>query len=252
MMKFPTAVFVLCVAASAAFAEAITGPADVLDKPYGRVLFTLNDGVKVNCAEMDNHYQRIAFVGVVKDDALWGRDRIKKHEPIYGLNGDRLGESIRQVDLPLGKIARGEGQYAAAFTGYVAWTSIDRTTEVEHHLEPLVDRKLHPLTLDDIQSHLAAFGLKKGVSQSGFDTYAVYDSRIDDASDPAPRLILVFRANQFVAVLAKRDIHFIAHSPVFVRDGYTLTYVEPVEKKAAAQLEKRVVSAVLAGASRSL
>jgi len=244
-MKFPMAVLVISMCAANALAEVIAGPTEVLDKPYGRVLYTLNDGVRVECAAMDNHFQRIAFVGVVKDAALWGRDRLKKREFIYGLNGEVLGESVRQVDLPIGKIPREPGEYAAAFTGYVAWTHIERDSEVERALEPIVDRKLHPLPQDDVIAQLARFGVKKGVSKAGFDTYSFNESPLVEGANAAPRLVLVFRAGRFVAVLAKRDINFMAHSPVFVRDGYTLTYVEPLDKTQSAKLERELVAAAV-------
>ncbi|MBI5092688.1 MAG: hypothetical protein HZB26_09635 [Candidatus Hydrogenedentes bacterium] len=242
-MKTWTAMLMALISASA-FGELIAGPAQVLDKPYGRVLFTLADGIKVECAAEDNHHQRIALPGFVRTDAMWGRDRVKKHQVIYGLDGEYMGETVRQVDLPLGKIQHGGDRFAAVFTGYVADTTIDRATEVERALEPIVDRKLYPLTLDDLRPHLVKFGYKKGVTSNGFDTYVCPESLLD-SPNYTPRIALVFRANQFVAVITKREIHFIAHEPVLIREGYSLTYIEPLGKLAAARIESDLARALL-------
>ena len=109
-----------------------------------------------------------------------------------------------------------------------------------------MDRKLHTLTLNELRPYLSQHGFEPGASVGALTTYVVHDSPVTGGGAAPARLALVFSANQFVAVIAHRDVQFIARSPVFVRDGYTLTYVEAVDKDTEKRIETRLVAAILA------
>lgn len=102
------------------FAASVVGPANVLDRPDGKKLLSLNNDVDVECIALINDWYLVSLeVSFAKEDMI-GTDTIKKKATLYSSKNTKIGETLDSVKVEKpGVVREGEERSASTIVAYL-------------------------------------------------------------------------------------------------------------------------------------
>jgi len=120
--------------------ENIDGPANVRDKPQGDVIISLDDGVTVDCIDIQNKWYKLSFVVRMEKKSFLKKLRIKKDTILHNNKGKNIGKTIQDIKVPHGYFETREYCYIP-ITAYTYIDNIKREPaikdEVSQSEEPI-------------------------------------------------------------------------------------------------------------------
>ncbi|MDH4163881.1 MAG: hypothetical protein OEW15_14515 [Nitrospirota bacterium] len=193
--------------ASYAFAEIVKGPANLREKPEGKILLTLNDGAVIDLLPpyitertwhplgLVAYVEKTAFINIVKNP------QVKADSILYDINGVVVGKTIDQfkVGWDIGEKNSRIGvviEHVFINTGNIKPDSIP-----EYELIKFLDRD-GPIQKSTLQGFLNKYKFEKNprLKDGQIEEYFILESWIEDLS-PMPRLLLIFYKNNLVKVI---------------------------------------------------
>lgn len=75
-------------------AERVTGPADLRDKPDGKIILALDNNADVDCIALKDGWYIVSVEVFIKKADLIGQDKIKKKAILYDSNNSKIGETL--------------------------------------------------------------------------------------------------------------------------------------------------------------
>lgn len=129
--------------------EIIDGPANVREKPRGKVIISLDDSVSVDCGTLQGKWYKVSFNVRLKKKAFIDEFRIKKNTILYDSEGKKIGKTIRDVKTP-DRYSEKEGYCYALITAYIYKSNIKRDTDKEE-IESIFHLTKEKITLEQLQ-----------------------------------------------------------------------------------------------------
>jgi len=158
MKSFLMVLAFLLLVQSNVLAERVTGPADLRDKPDGRIILSLRNDADVDCIALkDDWYIVSVEVYMMKTDQT-GQDKIKKEASLYDSKNNKLGETREVVAIDKMKGFReGKERSSANIVAYLHKKYIkkaaDKALIIEEYQLPA--RNIHDLVTKNKCSDLA-------------------------------------------------------------------------------------------------
>jgi hypothetical protein len=120
MKKILIACMLVILLSSTALAAIIDGPANVRDKPKGKVLLKLNNGVRVDVQKKRGEWYWISMRAVVDEGAITDKGGIRKGSTLHLEGGGEMGKVVADVDIK--KVVKVVGVIEDRTLEILAWT----------------------------------------------------------------------------------------------------------------------------------
>lgn len=177
-------------------AEIIDGPANVRDEINGKLLFSLKNGVEVECEEVINDWHPIGFTAKVPEDLKdW---TLPEGFKLYSYDGKYIGKTLASV-----KFSAMDGN-CAILSGYTYKLNIVDSSRIEFKIENIIipDKQMK---LSDFNKHIKKNDYKADNQFSWGMTYIYYETWITDLS-PGARIRLIFENNNLIGIIHTRKL----------------------------------------------
>lgn len=193
---------------SCAYAEIIDGPANIREKPKGKVIAILNDGAKVEMVPpyiSAKSWFSIAFIAYVEKEAYIKspkKPEMKGHYLLYDKQGRIIGKTTETFKIGW-DIGEENGRVGIVIENYYTHkNNIRADTIPEYELVDLLDTTEAPFLKDNLMSLLNKYNFEKWPieKEKDLEDYFVYESGIYDPS-PMPRLQLIFYKKHLLLVI---------------------------------------------------
>lgn len=198
-------------------AETINGPANIRIEPNKKILFSLNDGVDVDCTELKNDWFKIGIQVRITSEQYEKNLQLKKGEKLITLEGKVIGEVL--LDLPAssgyswtyGGAPDNPQIYGMTIFGFTHKSNIYKNSIPENPLLDLIEKNKNNLNLDNFKGFISSFhftkaGLLKEIYPS-LTEYMIDENIIDDPS-PMDRIRLIFENETLIAIIHTRPLNF--------------------------------------------
>lgn len=214
--------FMLCMGQDRLHSDLIDGPANIRDKPNGKVLFELFDGVAVTTTEVKNNWYEIGV-----SFKLWERHRIenkiRKNTYFININGDTIGKAKNDFKFYLWDGGDDQGFIA----GYTYVNNIKEELIPEKMLSNLIQIKKFK-TKEDFNGfiedyHFKLYGPHRDLLPE-VDMYYISETMLTDIT-PGFRLSLLFKESYLVGIVHTRPIHIENSVTEELIRGYSLTVI---------------------------
>jgi hypothetical protein len=143
---------------STVHAERIAGPADLKDKPDGKIILSLDKNADVDCIALKDGWYIVSVEVFVTKADLIGQDKIKKKAILYDFNNSKIGETLDILTIDTMKgIREGKERSSANVIAYMHKKYIKKAANkpllIEEHKLSVKD--IHELPRKDNCSNLA-------------------------------------------------------------------------------------------------
>jgi hypothetical protein len=202
------AVLVFFFLVSCVDAEIINGPANIREKPEGKITAVLKDGVEVEMVPpyiSAKSWLSVGFVAYVDRNAIIKNQKkpeVKGHYLLYDKQGRIIGKTIETFKIGW-DIGEENGRVGIVIEkSYTYKDNIRADTIPEYELKNLLDTTEAPILKDKLTSFLNKYNFEKWplVKDKEIEDYFIYESWIYDIS-PMPRLQLIYYKNRLVSVI---------------------------------------------------
>ena len=92
MKKFITVFLLSLLFSTNIFADLIDGPANIRETPNGKILFSLNNDVSVQCEDIADNWCHISLMVWVKPEDVLNKKQIKKDAILYDSDNHEIGK----------------------------------------------------------------------------------------------------------------------------------------------------------------
>jgi hypothetical protein len=180
--------------------ERIDGPANIRDKPNGKVLFELYDNalVEVTTKAENDWYQVLVYADI--DTTEYKMNSILKDRPII-VHTDTIGKVITSHD-----ISKGQGRdfvYAMLF-GYTHKKNIKPETVIETVFKNNLSENRRNISA--WKEFIDSFNLENdAIGYELYETFYNYENSIEDPS-PGFRIVLLFEKEKLIGLIHSRPI----------------------------------------------
>jgi hypothetical protein len=200
-------VFLLFNQSFARSGERINGPANIRDTINGRVLFTLEDNIPVECTEGKNNWHIVALNVRISPEEL-KNFKIAKGKTLVGINGEKVGITISET--PLWRADENNGIKTGFIRGYTFKENIKPESVIENVLKKIIEEKSPVIVENDLKGIIDSFKLKK-CSQSRQpdekgEWYCYGDNLIEDIS-PRDRITLIIENERLIGVVHSHQLN---------------------------------------------
>lgn len=205
--------------------ERIDGPANILSKPNGEILFELYDNtlVEVNTKPENGWYQVLVYADIGYNE--YGMDSILKNRPII-VDKDTIGKVLKSHFVSTGK---GRNFAYAMLYGYTHKNNIKPETVIE----TIFKRNLaeQGRAFASWKGFIQTFKLDKGaVGYDQFDSFFNYENSIEDPS-PGYRMVLLFEKQNLVGFIHSREIQISNTRMHKLNWSYYITFFDDYPEK---------------------
>lgn len=225
------------------YAEFIDGPANIREKPNGKVIFQLNNNVKVTCDTPENNWYFVGLKVYIKEQSLVN-NAIKKGEIFYDSKGNEIGKTLDIVspwtDIEYNKELK---KYILTIVGYTYKDNIQESLVIENVLAKLINEKKKPIPLSELQDHIKEYKYQHWFKEKNFDSYLYSKSWLKDS--PGVRVILIFYREQLCALIYTNEINLINCQSRIVNKNYKIVYIEDLDSKTKDELEQYYFGIIL-------
>lgn len=210
--------------------ETIDGPANIRDKPNGKLMFTMSDGLEVDCGILANNWFEVGvFIPITEEQDQKGID-----------SGFVFTDSITNQSITFHQktelwMSSGDSSHRIGFiAGYTHQKNIQPTSIPENELQKLLENK-EQLSLEDLSQHIQTFGYESTdcpmKNYEKLQYYMIYGSWMEDPS-PIDRLRLVFEENILIAVIHERPLKVQGKKSYPIFRNLNLLILKEFEKEA--------------------
>lgn len=195
--------------ANISFAEIIDGPANVRDKPNGKIKYSLLDSIAVEYIEQVNNWYKIGIFCLVDTCDLFVLTNneypdmiLKKGVQIKDSLNKKIGHTLDSIrGWPYNRKPNTYGCLEMILEGYTHEQNIRPNSIVENALDSLLRSGKN--TYEDFSKHIDQFNYYEW--SLFLDSYILYESWFSDPS-PGPRIILFFENNKLFAILYRLNM----------------------------------------------
>jgi hypothetical protein len=222
----------------------VDGPANVREKPNGRIILTLDDSGSVECSGVRNNWFYLRLLIMLHKSEFTGKKDVVIAKDISLINesGVKIG---RTVDSVKGHIIReySSGKFLARVDGVTYNDNIRGNSVIEDEIEKIVNDPLSELEFAKFEVHLKKFEYDEWFDYQQFRSYIIHDCPID--ASPGPRVILFFYQNKLYAILYNREIEsnkFVSRTKI---SDYNVAYVKDLGEKIRKEFEEHYFKIIL-------
>jgi hypothetical protein len=102
------------------YAERVTGPADLRDKPDGKIILSLDKNANVDCIALKDDWYIVSVELFMTKADLLGQDKINKKAILYNSKNGKIGETMDIVAIDkMNGIREGKGRLSANVVAYL-------------------------------------------------------------------------------------------------------------------------------------
>jgi len=238
----------LFVAFSSARAEIIDGPANFRDKPNGQVLFSLMDGIKVECMPLESNWFKVSFTIHLTKSQYDSQYEIKKGEKLYDRKGNLVAIALADIPSALTNSSTYGGApgvakvYEMEIRGYVSQTNIKETSIPENALNTIINQNRSNLTYSKLLDFMALNGYEKaGIIKkvySKLNDYVIEESSVDGGS-ATDRIDLIFEGDELILIVHSRPLKIKDVKDYELDFGMRLTVFRPPYKESVESFIKK-------------
>ena len=201
-------VLVLFFQITCVFAEIIDGPANIREKPSGKIVAVLNNGVAVEMLPpylSGKSWYSVGLVAYVEKGAFINNPKkleVRGQYPLYDKQGRVIGKTIETFKIGW-DIGEEKGRVGVVIEHVYAHKDNIRSDSIpESELVNLLDAKGPTILRSELKGFLSKYGFEKWpiVGDKDIEDYFIDESWIYDLS-PMPRLQLIFFKNRLVAII---------------------------------------------------
>lgn len=187
--------------------ERINGPANIRDTINGKVLFTLDDNILVECTEDKNNWHIIGLD--IKINSVQLKNfKIAKGDKLVGINGEKFGIAVNETRL--WRADENNGIETGFVKGYTFTGNIKPESIIENALNKIVLEKGNEIFINDLKGLIDSFQLRKCTPSSQADEdgewYYCSDNLIDDIS-PRDRITLIMENERLIGVVHSHKLN---------------------------------------------
>jgi hypothetical protein len=235
---------------SNAQAELINGPANIREKPGGKLVAFLNDGVEVELVPpyiSAKSWLSLDFVVYVEKEAYLKRPPQKKPELkgnclLYDKQGRNIGRTIETFKIGW-DIGEENGRLGIVVEDVVTHKrNVREDTIPEYDLENILLNTETPILKDQLADYLNKYNFEKWplVKEKDLEDYYIYESGLYDPS-PMPRLELIFYKDRLVLVIHRNLLSSSRYkSRELFREMKTM-YLEKLDTKTSEKIQKEII-----------
>lgn len=208
--------------------ERIDGPANIRESENGKVLFTLNDNVLVECTEPTNGWYVVGTeVELSKEEEK--SFKIKKGTQLRDLDGNIIGES--KNDINLGMTGEEDGKLTGFIAGLTFKKNIKTTSIAENILGNIINQKGRQIHKDDLMDFIKSFNFEM---EDDGNAFFIYENSIDDMS-PRDRITLMFQNDKLKGIIHSRKLPIKGFKTYELVRGHKFT---PIENLTNSEIKK--------------
>ena len=202
--------------------DIIDGPANIREKPNGKLLFELYDNSAVTSTVLKNNWYNIGLF--VKVNNIKSKSYLNEGDLIFNINNEKIGIVINKTPIHL---KRSESDIGFIF-GYTFKNNIKKIKSPEYVLEKLVEENA-ARTKEEFnyllsQYHFELYGRNKYLIP-GIEMYTISESILYDIT-PTFRISLLFKDNRIVAVVHTRKLNIICSEGISLIGDQKFTLID--------------------------
>lgn len=188
------------------FGERINGPANIRDTINGKILFSLDDNVKVECTEAKNNWHIVGLDALI-NPTQFKQFKYLKGDTIFNTHGEKIGVIISDIQ-PL-MINDYQVIETGFIEGYTYKGNIKPESIIENVLVEIIKTKEFNVALNELNEFINSFGLKKcsptSMADENGEWYFYEDNLIDDIS-PRDRITLIIENKKLLGIVHSHNI----------------------------------------------
>lgn len=222
--------------------ERISGPANVRDAINGKILFSLDDNIKVECTEAKDNWHKVGL-DVLMNVTQSKNFKFQKGDTIFNSHGEKIG--IVKSDIqPLLK-----NKYKDIETGFIAGytnkVNIKPESIIENVLTEIIENKDHEVFINDLKRLIDSFQMKKSTPTSqpneNGEWYYYEDNLLDDIS-PRDRITLIMENKKLIGVVHSHTLN-LKHTKTYeLIRGHKFTPVSELKQEQIDRIVKERIN----------
>jgi len=233
---------------SCVYAEIIDGPANIREKPEGRIIAVLNDGAKVDMVPpyiWGKSWLSVGFVAYVEKEAFINNPKkleVKGNYLLYDKQGGIIGKTMETFKIGW-DIGSENGRVGIVIEDvYTHKGNIRADTIPEYELENLLDTTEAPFLKDNFKSLLNKYNFEKWplIREKDLEDYFIYESGIYDPS-PMPRLQLILYKNRLVSVIHRNLLMSIKFKSKELFREMKIMNIEKMDPKLSNKIQEEII-----------
>lgn len=187
--------------------ERINGPANIRDTVNGKILFSLDDNILVECTEDKNNWNIIGLDIWVNSNQI-KNFKLAKGDTLFGINGKKIGTVINETRLR--RADENNGIKTAFVIGYTFNANIKPESVIENALTKIIEGKGNEVFINDLEGLIDSFQLRKCTptsqpNESG-EWYYCRDNLIEDIS-PRDRITLIMENKKLMGIVHSHELN---------------------------------------------
>ena len=218
----------LCFAAAIlpAQAEEIDGPANVRDKPNGKLLFSIEDGQHVYASELVNNWSQIILVANVRLVDLKNDTILYKNSKLYADDFQTvIGTSLTDFNIAANAVDADNDDFVkVALRGYTYSGNIKPASVLERRVEQAVNPKT---TTSSLQALKGDFLFNFYEDVEGFDVWTVYENSSPFMSNDFRMMIYFESSGSIIGIACHRKLNLKAKTTSSIDRNYKMYYINP-------------------------
>jgi hypothetical protein len=221
-------------------AEIIDGPANFRAKPNGKILFSLNDGLRVECMPIKNNWFEVSFTINITKDQYDKHLEVKKGDKLYDRKGNII--TIAKADIPsyltisstYGGAPGNPKVYEMEIRGYVSRSNIKETSIPENALNHAINQNRLNLSYGVLKDFILLHGYEKdGIIKKVYpklNDYVIEESSVNGGS-VTDRIDLIFEDDQLILIAHSRPLRLNGVRDYDLAFGLRLAVIRPPRKQ---------------------
>jgi len=211
--------------------ERISGPANVRDAINGKILFNLDDNIKVECTEAKDNWLRVgldALMNVTQSKNF----KFQKGDTIFNSHGEKIG--IIKSDIQPLLNNKYNGVETGFIAGYTNKANIKPESIIENVLTEIIENKGNEVFINDLKRLIDSFQMRKCTPTSqpneNGEWYYYGDNLLDDIS-PRDRITLIIENKKLIGVVHSHKLNLMNTKTYELIRGHKFTPIPELTQK---------------------
>ena len=186
--------------------ERISGPANIRDTINGKILFCLDDDLKVECTEAKNNWYIVGLNALINPTQS-KQFKFLRGDTIFNKYREKIGVIISDIQ-PL-RINDSQGIETGFIKGYTYMGNIKPESIIESLLVEIIKNKEYSVSLNDLKVFIDSFEMKTCSPTSMPDEngeWYFYDDNIIDDISPRDRITLIIENKKLLGIVHSHNI----------------------------------------------